>query len=323
MLKILRLVNQLASFGQTLKTIDADRLSVRVSGASTTANMTLLGYAWAVRADPAEAASIEQALKINATLVEKNILAFRAGRKFALDSNFLDISGQPEAAMFPKVERSLAELIDDRIAFLTEYQDAKYAARLQTFADKIQSVEEQVAGDSETLSRLAIETYFRLLATKDEYEVARLLTHPNFQRYMDDQFTNVQSFQFAFAPTWLPRAQNSKVRVHGWVRVFLMLLAKFKLLRGTILDPFKHIEERKFERKLLRDFDEMMNSLCANLNEENFSTAVELIRCYSEVRGLRICKAGFLDRVADHVQDLKNTIISSSEKATETDSVEA
>ncbi|MYD46716.1 MAG: indolepyruvate ferredoxin oxidoreductase family protein [Gammaproteobacteria bacterium] len=317
------LVNQLAAFGQTLKTIDADRLSVRVSGASTTANMTLLGYAWQLGLIPLKAASIEQALTINATLVKKNILAFRAGRKFALDSNFLDISGQPEQAMFPKVERTLPELIDDRIAFLTEYQDAKYAARLQTFADKIQNVEKQVAGDSEELSRLAVETYFKLLATKDEYEVARLLTHPNFQRFMDSQFTNVHSFQFAFAPTWLPRAQKSKVRVDSWVRVFLRLLAKFKVLRGTILDPFKHIEERKFERKLLRDFDEMMNSLITNLKEENFSSAIELIRCYSEVRGYGHVKQASWDRVAERVKALKNSIITAPEKATQTDSVEA
>ena len=317
------LVDQLASFGQSLKTVDADRLSVRVSGASTTANMTLLGYAWQLGLIPLKATSIEQALTINATLVEKNILAFRAGRKYALDSNFLDISGRPEEAMFPKVKRTLPELIDDRIEFLTEYQDAKYAARLQTFADKIQHAEKMVAGDSERLSRLAIETYFKLLATKDEYEVARLLTHPNFQRFMDDQFTNVQSFQFAFAPTWLPRAQKSKVRVDGWVRMFLKILAKFKSIRGTAIDPFKHIDERKFERKLLQDFDEMMNSLLNNLNKYNFSDAVELIRCYGEVRGYGHVKQASWDRVADRVQVLKNSILTSPEKATARDSVEA
>lgn len=315
------LVAQLASFGLTLNTIDADRLSVRVSGASTTANMTLLGYAWQLGLIPLEAASIEQALTINATLVEKNILAFRAGRQFALDSNFLDISRQPEESMFPKKQRSLPELINDRIEFLTEYQDAKYATRLQTFADKIQTVEQQVTEDAETLSRLAIETYFRLLATKDEYEVARLLTHPNFQRFMDDQFTNVQSFQFAFAPTWLPQAQKSKVRIHGWVRVFLKLLAKLKGFRGTLLDPFRHIEERKFERKLLRDFEETMNSLCTNLNQQNFANAVELVRCYSEVRGYGHVKQASWDRVADRVQELQDTVVTSPVEATETDSV--
>ena len=315
------LVAQLATFGLTLKTIDADRLSVRVSGASTTANMTLLGYAWQLGLIPLKAASIEQALTINATLVEKNILAFRAGRQFALDSNFLDISGQPEESMFPKKQRSLRELIDDRMEFLTEYQDAKYAARLQSFADKIQTTEQQVTENTDTLSRLAIETFFRLLATKDEYEVARLLTHPNFQRFMDNQFTNVQSFQFAFAPTWLPRAQKSKVRIHGWVRIFLKLLARLKGFRGTFLDPFKHIEERKFERKLLRDFEETMDTLCANLNQQNFANAVDLVRCYSEVRGYGHVKQASWDRVADRVQELQKTIQPSSVKATETDSV--
>ena len=315
------LASQLASFGQSLKTIDADRLSVRVSGASTTANMTLLGYAWQLGLIPLKAESIERALNINATLVQKNILAFRAGRKYALDSNFLDISGQPEEAMFPKQQRTLPELIDDRIEFLTEYQDAKYADRLQNFADNIQNVEQEVTGNTSTLSRIAVETYFKLLATKDEYEVARLLTHPNFQRFMNDQFTNVQNFQFAFAPTWLPRAQKSKVRVDGWVRIFLKLLAKFKFLRGTVLDPFKHIEERKFERKLLLDFDEKMNSIRANLSQGNISKAVELVRCYSEVRGYGHVKQASWDRVADRVEELEKSIATETERATQTDSV--
>ena len=316
------LIEQLASFGHSLKTIDADRLSVRVSGSSTTANMTLLGYAWQLGLIPLKAASIEKALTINATLVEKNILAFRAGRKFALDSNFLDISGQPDEAMFPKQQRTLPELIDDRIAFLTEYQDARYAARLQVFADKIQTTERQVTGDTATLSRLAIETYFRLLASKDEYEVARLLTHPNFQRFVDDQFTNIQSFQFAFAPTWLPRAQKSKVRVNSWVRIFLKLLSKLKRLRGTVFDPFKHIEERKFEIKLLQDFDAKMDSVCANLNEDNISNAVELIRCYAEVRGYGHVKQAAWDKVAERVQELSQSIsMPTSEKTANPDSV--
>lgn len=316
------LIGQLASLGQSLKTIDADRLSVRVSGSSTTANMTLLGYAWQIGLIPLKAASIEQALTINATLVEKNILAFRAGRKYAIDANFLDIADQPEEAMFPKKQRSLADLIDDRLAFLTEYQDSKYAARLEVFAEKIQTAERQVTGNTDVLSQLAIDAYFKLLASKDEYEVARLLTHPNFKRFVDEQFTNVQSFQFAFAPTWLPRAQKSKVRVNSWARIVLMLLAKLKRLRGTVLDPFKHIEERKFERKLLRDFEAQMNDLCANLNKENFSVAIELLRCYGEVRGYGHVKQASWDRVAHRVQELGQSIPSATtSKAAETDSI--
>ena len=139
---------------------------------------------------------------------------------------------------------------------------------------------------------------------------------------MDEQFTNVQSFQFAFAPTWLPRAQKSKVRVHGWVRIFLKLLAKFKGLRGTIFDPFKHIEERKFERKLLLNFSAKMDSLGTNLNQENFSNAVELVRCYGEVRGYGHVKQAAWDRVAQRVRELEQTIPSStSEKANKVDSV--
>ncbi len=316
------LVGQLASFGRNLKTIDADRFSVRVSGSSTTANMTLLGYAWQLGLIPLKAASIEKALNINATLVEKNIRAFRAGRKYALDSNFLDIVDAPEEAMFPKKQRTLPQLIDDRLAFLTEYQNEKYAARLDVFAEKIQTAERQVTGNTDVLSQLGIETYFKLLACKDEYEVARLLSHPNFQRFVDDQFTNVQSFQFAFAPTWLPQAQKSKVRVNSWVRIVLKLLAKLKGLRGTILDPFKHIEERKFERKLLVDFEARMDDLIGNLNEDNISKAVELLRCYSEVRGYGHVKQASWDRVAERVQELGQLITATATaKTTETDSI--
>lgn len=316
------LVEQLATFGHSLKTIDADRLSIRVSGASTTANMSLLGYAWQLGLIPLKAASIEQALTINATLVEKNILAFRAGRMYALKSNFLDTAEQPEGAMFPKKQRTLAELIDDRVTYLTDYQDAKYANRLVVFAEKVRAAEQEITGDSSVLTHLAVETYFRLLASKDEYEVARLLTHPNFQRFMDDQFTNIQNFQFAFAPTWLPHAQKSKVRVGSWVRLCLKLLAKLKRLRGTVLDPFQHIEERKFERKLMTEFESTMDTFFANLNEQNYSNIIKLVRCYGEVRGYGHVKQASWDRVANRVQKLEQAISTDTPiKSAETDSI--
>ena len=167
-----------------------------------------------------------------------------------------------------------------------------------------------------------METYFRLLASKDEYEVARLLTHPNFQRFMDDQFTNIQNFQFAFAPTWLPHAQKSKVRVGSWVRLCLKLLAKLKRLRGTVLDPFQHIEERKFERKLMTEFESTMDTFFANLNEQNYSNIIKLVRCYGEVRGYGHVKQASWDRVANRVQKLEQAISTDTPiKSAETDSI--
>ncbi len=302
------LVAELSSFGTHLHTIDAAKLTTRMSGSSTTANMALLGCAWQLGLIPLKAESIERALEINNTMVQDNILSFRAGRRYALDPNFLDTSSLPPSTMFPVKERTLEELIQDRMEFLTQYQNTQYAKKLKDFAEIVQSKERELTGEVSSLSRVAVETYFKLLAYKDEYEVARLLTHPSFRAFVDSRFSNVSKMQFAFAPTWLPNAQKSKIRVGSWAKLFLKLLSLFKGLRGTPFDPFGYTPERKFELQLLKDFHKSVDVVCTNLRPDNLRYAEELFSCYGSVRGYGHVKLQSWDSVKDRVESLRTMI---------------
>ena len=302
------LIDDLAACTKTLETVDADRLAARVCGASTTANMVLLGYAWQRGLIPLRAESIEQTLELNGTLVADNILAFRAGRKYALDSSFLGFADRPDEAMFPVEARSLDELVQERKQFLTEYQNARYAAQLQHFSDSMLDAEQSVGSSKLALTRLATETYFKLLATKDEYEVARLLTHDRFQSFLKQRFDKIRRQSFALAPTWLPGTQKSKVRFGRWFFVVLKLLSKFKGLRATPFDPFKYSSERKFERMLRNRFESDMTIVREELDIGNLDIALELVQCYSEVRGFGHVKEESWGRVQSRIDELRTSI---------------
>ncbi|MYD80553.1 MAG: indolepyruvate ferredoxin oxidoreductase family protein [Gammaproteobacteria bacterium] len=315
------LIDDLAACTKTLETVDADRLAARVCGASTTANMVLLGYAWQRGLVPLRADSIERTLELNGTLVADNILAFRAGRKYAVDSSFMGFADRPDEAMFPIKTRTLDELVKDRMQHLTEYQNSRYAAQLQSFSDEIQKAEQRVGSTKFALTELATETYFRFLATKDEYEVARLLTHKRFQSFLNQRFDKIRRQSFALAPSWLPGTEKSKVRFGRWFFVVLKILSKFKGLRATPIDPFRYSSERKFERMLRSKFEADMKLVREKLNISNLNTALELVQCYSEVRGFGHVKEESWERVQSRVEELMSSIQESQIPSTREESL--
>ncbi|MCY3883465.1 MAG: 2-oxoacid:acceptor oxidoreductase family protein, partial [Gammaproteobacteria bacterium] len=315
------LIDDLVACTKTLETVDADRLAARVCGASTTANMVLLGYAWQKGLIPLKADSIERTLELNGTLVADNILAFRAGRKYALDATFMGFADRPDEAMFPAKSRTLDELIVDRMQYLTEYQNSQYAAKLRSFAELMKEAEEAVGSTKFALTKLAIETYFKLLATKDEYEVARLLTHERFQSFLKQRFDKIRRQSFALAPSWLPGTDKSKVRFGRWFSFLLKILSKFKVLRTTPFDPFRYSSERKFERTLRHEFEEDMKRVREELTLVNLSTALELVQCYSEVRGFGHVKEESWERVQPRVDELKSSLVESKILRTQEESL--
>ena len=315
------LIDDLVACTKSLETVDADRLAARVCGSSTTANMVLLGYAWQRGLIPLRADSIEQTLELNGTLVSDNILAFRAGRKYALDSSFMGFADRPDEAMFPVKSRTLDELVEDRMQDLTEYQNSRYATLLKTFSDQMREAEQRVGSTRFALTELATETYFRFLATKDEYEVARLLTHSRFQSFLNDRFDKIRRQSFALAPSWLPGTEKSKVRFGRWFFVVLKVLSKFKGIRATPIDPFKYSSERKFERMLRGKFESDMTLVREKLNVGNLNTALELVQCYSEVRGFGHVKEESWQRVQSRVADLMSSIQESKISMTQEESL--
>ena len=278
--------------------------------------MALLGFAWQHGLIPLQAESIERTLELNGTLVADNILAFRAGRKFAVESSFMGFSERPDEAMFPMKKRTLEELLEHRVEQLTEYQDSKYAEKLRSLVGSIQRAEVRTFSSDSQLTTMVIETYYKLLATKDEYEVARLLTHKRFQSFLTQRFDNIRRQSFALAPTWIAGTRKSKVRFGKWFHYVLKLLSKFKGIRGSVIDPFKYSSERKFELFVRTDFEEKMSDVCERLNANNLHQALELVQCYSEVKGFGHVKEESWERVSSRIAELSTELQTTEIKPT-------
>lgn len=303
------LLTRLESDVDMLKVVDADRLAARVTGASTTANMALLGFAWQHGLIPLEAESIESALELNGTKVEDNIHAFRAGRLFAHDTDFLNFSERPDEAMYPKQSRSVHELLVDRVRRLNEYQNASYSLRLETLAERLLHVENRTTDGETEITESFVHAYYSLLATKDEYEVAQLLTHSRFEDYLSQRFQSGYRKSFGFAPTWWPGSPNRKVIISRFAKPLLKSLAKLKFLRGTMFDPFRYSTERRFERELLARFETVMETILDEIDERNVALVKELIQCFGSVRGFGHIKQRAWNRVSARVEELTEQIL--------------
>ena len=309
-----KLLARLESTVDSLQVVDADRLAARVTGGSTTANMALLGFAWQHGLIPLTAESIESALELNGTKVEDNLHAFRAGRLFAHDMDFMNFSERPEEAMYPKQTRTVEELLADRLRRLQEYQDVRYSQRLKTFAERMLKSERRVTNGETNLTEKFIHTYYALLATKDEYEVARLLTHSRFDDFLNRRFQDNYTTSFGFAPTWLPGSQNKKVIVGQWALPLLKALAKLKFLRGSLFDPFRFSTERKFERQLRVRFESVMDAAISNLNERNIAFVEELVQCFAKVKGYGHIKQRAWNSIRPRINELTRLIERSTPK---------
>jgi indolepyruvate ferredoxin oxidoreductase len=232
--------------------LDAQHLATRLMGDALFANMLLLGYAWQKGLVPISAHALDQAIELNGSAVEANKLAFEWGRRAAVNplrvaSLAGPISGQDHR------EATLDELIDQRATHLTAYQDAALAERYRSRLAEIRSL-----GDDALTRRVAIE-YARLLAPKDEYEVARLYTASEFARTLNDTFEGGFSLSFHFAPPLFaqpgPDGRPRKIRFGSRILPVLRWLAKIRHLRGRWFDPFRFGEEQKLSRQLLDDYE--------------------------------------------------------------------
>ncbi|MET1078230.1 MAG: indolepyruvate ferredoxin oxidoreductase family protein [Pseudomonas sp.] len=264
--------------------IDATRLATRLLGDSIATNLFMLGYAFQRGLVPLSAAAIEQAIELNGVAVALNRQAFRWGRRAAHDLvavEQLARPAEPEAALC----ETLDQIIQWRVDFLTAYQDAAYAKR---YADLVARVRQADSG--EALTEAVARYYFKLLAYKDEYEVARLYSDQTFVKQLQAQFTGDYRLQFHLAPSWLakrdPHSNEPRKRTFGpWMLKAFNLLARFKFLRGGALDPFGYSAERRVERQLISDYERSVDEVLAQLNANNYPTAVAIAQLPEQIRG--------------------------------------
>jgi len=281
--------------GGPLHAIDAHDYAVRLFGDSIAANMFLLGYAYQLGHVPVGHTAIEQAIELNGAAVTMNREAFRFGRLAAHDRAALDRIAGPKAT--PRYLESLDDIVDHRARHLAAYQDTRLAERYRARVRAIAEIEAARTPGAAGLARAVAGAYHKLLAYKDEYEVARLFTDGSFARSVESQFEGVRRMEFHLAPPFLSRFYKDKltgaprkIAVGGWILPLFRLLARGKALRGTRWDIFGYSAERRLERQMIADYERLLDEIESRLSPATHRTAVALARLPEDVKGFGYVK---------------------------------
>ncbi|MGE0196547.1 MAG: DUF6537 domain-containing protein, partial [Methylocystis sp.] len=248
---------------------------------------------------PLSDAAILRAIELNGESVPMNQSAFLWGRRAAHDLNsvlsVVESLRQPNRSR--EKSKTLEEIIERRAASLADYQNEAYAARYRAGVKKIASLEAARAPGSRELSEAVARYLFKLMAAKDYYEVARLYTDGAFQRQLDETFEGDLRLELHLAPN-LPALQRKtdfggsrKFTFGPWMFKVLRVLARMKTLRNTWIDVFRFDHDRVVERKLLSDYEALLDDFAVSLTPENYASAVALARLPEHIRGFGHVKA--------------------------------
>jgi indolepyruvate ferredoxin oxidoreductase len=269
--------------------LDAHKAAVKLFGDSIASNMFLLGYAYQLGHVPIGSAAIEQAIELNGAAVEMSRNAFRFGRLGARDSAALERMIGPPARDTTKPQ-TLDGIVGYRAEQLADYQDAALADRYRARVARIADIELSKAAGRSGLAEAVARGYHKLLAYKDEYEVARLYASPAFEKALSEQFESRRKLEFHLAPPLLARRDKAtgeprKMRFGAWMLPVFRLLAKGKGLRGTAWDIFGYSTERKLERQMIADYEKLLDEIAERLSPQTHRTAVALASLPLDIKG--------------------------------------
>ncbi|MBB6576172.1 indolepyruvate ferredoxin oxidoreductase [Comamonas odontotermitis] len=279
----------LAAVGQDgVGMFDAEHIATQALGDSIYTNPLILGYAWQKGRVPLSHAALMRAMELNGVQVDNNKAAFEWGRQCAVHLSQVQSMFAAQQVIQLVKKPSLEELVTKRVAFLTDYQDAAYAADYQAFVNKVHAAEAQL-GTGTRLSQAVARYLFKLMAYKDEYEVARLHTSQEFTDKIASMFEGDYKIVHHLAPP-LTAAKNDKgelvKKAYGpWMRKAFGVLAGLKGLRGGALDIFGRTEERHMERALIQEYRDCVEELLRGLHAQNLALAVEIASIPEDIRG--------------------------------------
>jgi indolepyruvate ferredoxin oxidoreductase len=260
-------------------------------GDSIATNLFMVGYAYQRGLLPVGEAAILRAVELNGAAVDANTQSFLWGRLAAVEPQKVVDAAIPSAKPdSQRLSQSLDEMIERRRAFLTDYQDAPYAKRYTDLVAKVRDAEATQQPGMTDLSEAVARYFFKLLAIKDEYEVARLYAETDFVARVAAQFEGNYKLTFHLAPptTNKPDAKTgeaAKSAYGPWMLPVFRVLAKMRKFRGTAFDLFGRTDERKRERALIADYERLVDELLAKLSPANYETAVALASIPEHIRG--------------------------------------
>jgi indolepyruvate ferredoxin oxidoreductase len=268
--------------------LDATKLATALMGDSIAANLFMMGYAWQKGRIPLGEAALLRAIELNGVAVASNKKSFLWGRRAAVDIKRVEKVATPSQAILVQMPQSLDSIIRKRVEFLTGYQDAAYAAKYEELVSRVRAAE-SAQGLGSKLSTAVAKYYFKLMAYKDEYEVARLYTDGRFVEQLKSQFEGDFTLKFNLAPPLFAKkdAEGRMVKAEygSWMWGAFKLLARLKGLRGGAFDVFGYTAERKMERALIGEYREMVEALLHGLDAGTLANAVELASLPEQIRG--------------------------------------
>jgi indolepyruvate ferredoxin oxidoreductase len=269
---------------ENLSGFNANEAAEALLGDAVLANVMMLGFAWQKGLVPVSGMALDQAIELNGVAIEKNHLALAIGRAMAVDPALVSqFYTEPQ-----ETEETLEQMIEHRAAFLVGYQDADYALRYTETLEKFRSALPVDSRDALTMA--AAKSLFKLMAYKDEFEVARLMTGDHFKDQIDQEFEGDFRVNYHMAPPLLarkkdPRGRPVKIVFGPWLQPALSLLTRGKRLRGSRLNPFGYHEEARLHRSLLAWYEAALTTVCTHYSSAKHSSCLQILNAPMEIRG--------------------------------------
>ncbi|HUD97905.1 MAG TPA: indolepyruvate ferredoxin oxidoreductase family protein, partial [Woeseiaceae bacterium] len=305
---------------QNLATVAANQLAEQLLGNTIYANVLMLGFAWQSGLVPVSREAIRRAIELNGVEVDMNNAAFDWGRLAAADFPAVreiieqptTVAGQPE---------TLDGMIARRVEFLTDYQDKALAERYRQLIDRAREREQSVGAAADLpFTRAVARAWFKTLAYKDEYEVARLYVDTGFLERLKKEYGKSAKVRFHLAPPVLSRGVDARGRPRksefgAWMIPVFRLLASLRRLRGTKLDLFGLSRERRMERRLIGEFEQTVETLLQYLRPDNIEVATSIVDLYLEIRGYGPVKEQAIAEVRPKIEQGLRDIVNVKQKA--------
>jgi indolepyruvate ferredoxin oxidoreductase len=288
--------------GGNLRTIDANALAETLLGDTVYANIIMLGFAWQDGLVPASLPALLRAIELNGVAVERNKQAFAWGRIARADPDFL-----PKPTHATPTTETLDEMIARRSVFLAEYQNRAYADRYEAMVARVRHAESALA--SEALTEAVARSLFKLMAYKDEYEVARLHMGTDFLDELRREFEGDFRVQYHLAPPFIPAKTDARGRPRKrafgqWMQTPLKVLARLKFLRGTPFDLFGYAAERRAERELIAWYERQIGTILDKIAPERRSDLLAIAKAPMDIRGYGPMKEAAIPKVKAEVARL-------------------
>jgi indolepyruvate ferredoxin oxidoreductase len=305
----LRAVVAEALGGGAIHDLHATRLATTLTGDSIATNFLMLGYALQKGLLPVSLEALEEAIRLNGSNAAGNLRTLALGRLAAVRPDAFD-QADPAADLAQRLA-TVSGVVESRTALLTDYQNAAYAAEYRSFIEEIAETAKRCgAGDAEEFVRTAALGLAKVMAYKDEYEVARLHADPRFREALTEQFEGDFRMSYYLAPPLLSRTDPGtgrprKIRFGSWAGSLFGVLSRFKGLRGTAFDLFGYTAERREERALIGEYRALVCEVASRLTKDNLSAAIQLVGAVMDVRGYGPVKHASLQAYRARLPDLR------------------